>query len=111
MIAVHVRAQYNVVKETAHTTMVYTVVFRTEPEGGYTVLVPALPEIVTYGKTLEEARAMATEAIALSVEGRMEDGEEFAEVGPLVIPREEYTGDLHIDRVDVELPEVVTAIA
>ena len=39
----------------------YTVVLREEPEGGFTVLVPALPEIVSYGETIEEARRMAAE--------------------------------------------------
>jgi len=34
-----------------------------EAEGGYTVTCPALPEVATYGDTLEEARANAREAI------------------------------------------------
>jgi predicted RNase H-like HicB family nuclease len=37
---------------------------RGEPEGGYTVAVPALPGCVTYGETFEEALAMAEDAIA-----------------------------------------------
>lgn len=41
----------------------YRLIFRPEPEGGYTVSVPALPGCVTYGNTLEEARDMAKEAI------------------------------------------------
>lgn len=41
----------------------YTVIFKSEPEGGYTVIVPSLPGCVTYGKTLEEAKAMAEDAI------------------------------------------------
>jgi len=41
----------------------YNLVFKPEPEGGYTVLVPALPGCVTYGKTLEKARDMASDAI------------------------------------------------
>lgn len=32
-------------------------------EGGFTVTVPALPGCVTYGKTLVEAKRMATDAI------------------------------------------------
>ena len=39
------------------------VVFRPEPEGGFTALVPALPGCVTYGRTLEEARAMVKDAV------------------------------------------------
>jgi hypothetical protein len=41
----------------------YTVVLRPEPEGGSTVRVPALPEIVTYGEDETHALAMAEEAI------------------------------------------------
>ena len=40
-----------------------------EPErGGFTVRVPAFPEIVTYGKDEREALAMAQDAIRLVVE-------------------------------------------
>ena len=41
----------------------FTLVFKKEPEGGYTVTVPILPGCVTYGKSLEEAKAMAGDAI------------------------------------------------
>ena len=41
----------------------YNLMFRPEPEGGLTVTVPALPGCVTYGKNLDEAREMATDAI------------------------------------------------
>ena len=41
----------------------YNIIFRPEPEGGYTVLVPAFPGCVTYGHTLVEARQMAKDAI------------------------------------------------
>ncbi len=43
----------------------YMVHLRPEPEGGFTVLVPALPPVVTYGETYEEAMANAREAIEL----------------------------------------------
>ena len=46
----------------------FAVVLRPEPEGGFTVRVPALPEIVTYGANEAEALAMAKEAIELSLE-------------------------------------------
>ena len=35
-----------------------------EPEGGFTVTVPALPGCVTYGKTVAEAQFMAADAIS-----------------------------------------------
>jgi antitoxin HicB len=41
----------------------FTVVFEPAQEGGYTVTCPALPGLVTEGDTLEEARAMAEDAI------------------------------------------------
>lgn len=41
----------------------YNLIFRKEPEGGYTVKVPSLPGCITYGKTLEEAKKMASDAI------------------------------------------------
>jgi predicted RNase H-like HicB family nuclease len=46
----------------------YTVVFEPVPEGGYNVVVPAIPEIVTFGETLEEAKANAREAISSYLE-------------------------------------------
>lgn len=46
----------------------YRVLLRKEPEGGYTVLVPSLPGCVTYGESVDEAIAMAKEAIELYIE-------------------------------------------
>jgi antitoxin HicB len=42
----------------------FNIVLRPEPEGGFTVIVPALPVCVTYGRTLPEARKMAKDAIS-----------------------------------------------
>jgi len=64
-------------------TYLYRVILRPEPEGGYTVLVPALPGCVTYGVDVAEAVAMAREAIELYVESLIEHGEE--------VPSEEGT--------------------
>lgn len=41
----------------------YNLMLRPEPEGGFTAIVPALPGCVTYGRTIEEAREMAKDAI------------------------------------------------
>lgn len=41
----------------------YNVIFRPEPEGGFTVMVPSLPGCITYGKDLKEAKKMAKDAI------------------------------------------------
>ena len=53
----------------------YTVLFEPMPEGGYMVVVPALPGFVTYGGTLDEARSMAEDAIRCHCEGLLKDGE------------------------------------
>jgi len=53
----------------------YTIQLMPEPEGGYTVRVPALPEVVTYGADRDEALANAAEAIELVLEVRMADGD------------------------------------
>ena len=49
----------------------YTVVFEPLPKGGFNVFVPALPEICTYGDTMEEARAMAQDAILCYLESAL----------------------------------------
>ena len=41
----------------------YNIIFRPEPEGGFTVIVPSLPGCVSYGKNLSEAKKMAIDAI------------------------------------------------
>jgi antitoxin HicB len=58
----------------------YTVFLQPDPEdGGYTVIVPALPGVVTQGDTLEEAISMAKEAIELHIECLAADGEPIPE--------------------------------
>ena len=42
---------------------------------GYQVTVPLLPGLVTYGRTLAEAREMARDAIVCHLEGLRKDGE------------------------------------
>lgn len=55
----------------------YTVLYERLREGGYHVIVPALAGIVTYGRTLEEAREMAADAIRCHLRGLLKDGEEI----------------------------------
>jgi antitoxin HicB len=45
----------------------FAVVLEPEDEGGFTVRVPAFPEIVSYGKDEREALAMAEDAIRLVI--------------------------------------------
>ena len=66
----------------------YTAVFEPAPEGGFTVTVPALPGLVTEGDTLEEARAMVTDAIRGYLKSLANHGEEIpVEPGPATIER------------------------
>ena len=53
----------------------YTVLFEPAEEGGYVVTCPALPGLVTEGDTLEEARAMAQDAIRGYLESLLKDGQ------------------------------------
>ena len=50
----------------------YTVIFKPLEEGGYDVIVPAIPEICTFGDTIEEARKMAEDAIGCFLESALE---------------------------------------
>ncbi len=56
--------------------MKYTAVFLREPEGGYTVEVPALEGCVTYGETLAEALDMVRDAILLYLKSLRDDGKQ-----------------------------------
>lgn len=53
----------------------YSVIFKGEPEGGFTAIVPSLPGCVSYGKTVEETRAMILDAIGGYVKSLEKHGE------------------------------------
>ena len=53
----------------------YRVLLRREPEGGYTVTVPALQGCVTFGTTIDEAITNAKEAIELFLESLRDHGD------------------------------------
>ncbi len=55
--------------------LTYRILMTREPEGGFTVNVPALPGCITFGETIEHAMEMAKEAIELYVETLQADGE------------------------------------
>ena len=54
----------------------FAIVLELEEKGGFTVRVPSLPEIVTYGKDESEALVMAKDAIRLVLEDRAARGED-----------------------------------
>jgi predicted RNase H-like HicB family nuclease len=41
----------------------FNIIFRPEPEGGFTAMVPSLPGCITYGRDLEEAKKASVDAI------------------------------------------------
>jgi predicted RNase H-like HicB family nuclease len=53
----------------------YTVYFEPLAEGGFRIFFPAIPEIITFGPSLDEAREMALDALRCHLEGLMQDGE------------------------------------
>ena len=57
----------------------YTVIFEPVKEGGYNIVVPAIPEICTFGETLEEARLMAEDAIRCYLESALKEKEPIPE--------------------------------
>jgi antitoxin HicB len=54
--------------------LTYRVLLNEEPEGGFTVSVPALPGCITYGDNLDHALSMAKEAIEGYIEVLKEQG-------------------------------------
>jgi antitoxin HicB len=52
----------------------FSVVLEPQQDGGFTVLVPALPEVVTEGDTEQEALTNAEEAIRAILAYRREQG-------------------------------------
>lgn len=53
----------------------YKILLTKEPEGAYTVTVPALPGCITYGDNIDHAISMAREAIEVYIENLREKGE------------------------------------
>ena len=68
-------SNYRAIRITMNEKRTFAVVLEPEDEGGFTVRVPAFPEIVTYGKDEREALAMAEDAIRLVVADSLARGE------------------------------------
>ncbi|MFN8343606.1 MAG: type II toxin-antitoxin system HicB family antitoxin [Spirosomataceae bacterium] len=56
-------------------TLNYRIILIPEEEGGYTAKVPAIRGCITYGETVEEAIAMAKDAIEGCLEVLIEEGQ------------------------------------
>jgi antitoxin HicB len=63
----------------------YTVVITPNDPNGYLVTCPALPGLVTDGDTIEEAREMARDAIALYLESLALDQEAIPADVPVTV--------------------------
>jgi predicted RNase H-like HicB family nuclease len=61
----------------------YIAYLHKDRKSDFGVSFPDFPGCVTAGKTLEEARRMAVEALSLHIEGMMEDGEAIPEAATL----------------------------
>ena len=61
----------------------YIALIHKDADSDYGVSFPDLPGLITAGSTLDEARAMAEEALALHLEGLAEDGEAVPEPSSL----------------------------
>jgi predicted RNase H-like HicB family nuclease len=55
----------------------YKIHLHKESEGGYTVIVPALPGCITYGENIDEAMSMAKEAVEVYIEELLSRGEQI----------------------------------
>lgn len=58
-------------------SLTYKILLKPEPEGGFTVNVPALPGCITYGADLKQAKLNAKEAIELYIQSLKAHGEEI----------------------------------
>lgn len=61
----------------------YIALIHKDANSDYGVSFPDLPGVITAGSTLDEARDMAVEALALHLEGLVEDGEAVPEPSSL----------------------------
>lgn len=73
----------------------YNVIFRPEPEGGFTVIVPSLPGCITYGRDLKEAKKMAIDAIKGYIASLKKHKE------PIPSDEESFLGLVEIEKIPV----------
>jgi predicted RNase H-like HicB family nuclease len=70
----------------------FTVLFERQPEGEYLVSVPSLPGCYTEGRSLEEARDMAADAIRAYCASLLKHGEPI----PVESSEEQFIGRLNV---------------
>jgi antitoxin HicB len=79
----------------------YSVVLTPQPEGGYTVTSPDIPDLVTEGDTREEALAMARDCAEGLVLTYLEFGDDVPASG----------GHAEIATIDVDVEALATRLA
>jgi predicted RNase H-like HicB family nuclease len=86
----------------------YIAYLHKEKKSDYGVSFPDFPGCITAGKTLEEARQNAVEALTLHIEGMLEDGEEIPEASCLDnLSRDPVLRDAVAFLVDVHVSDKV----
>lgn len=94
----------------------YIALLRKDKDSDFGVDFPDFPGCITAGKTLEEARKRASEALKLHIRGMIEDGDSIPEPSALddiiavpknaaAIPFLVTAPDTKIKRVNITLPE------
>jgi len=73
----------------------YEVIYEPLEEGGFNVIVPSIPEICTFGSTLNEAKEMAMDAVQCYLESAQMLGEE--------IPANDVFNDIRHEFITIEL--------
>ena len=68
---------WNQIKMGPSSSLTYKLLLHKEPEGLYTVTVPALPGCVTYGENVDHAIEMAKEAIEIYITELKKTGQEI----------------------------------
>ncbi|MCX6226904.1 MAG: type II toxin-antitoxin system HicB family antitoxin [Bacteroidia bacterium] len=58
-------------------SLTYKILLHKEPEGSYTVTVPALPGCITYGDNVDHAILMAREAVELYIAELRANGQDI----------------------------------
>jgi len=91
----------------------YVALIHKDTDSDYGVSFPDLPGCVTAGATLDEAIAMAKEALALHIEGLLEDNESIPAPAPadqidrddaLLVTAIEVPDNLKVERINVTVP-------
>jgi predicted RNase H-like HicB family nuclease len=85
----------------------YVALLRKEADSDFGVDFPDFPGCITAGITLEDARRMATEALALHLEGMIEDGDAIPEPSGLdAIMADPHHADAVAVLIDVPVRQV-----